>query len=312
MTHAPALATLAWLAHKRVVMAGDFWQLPAIHPPLSMWPVTERPAAERWIARDIFALHGLTPEMHRPSPAIIMLREQHRMARPICDLVNVLAYGAHEDLITRVSPSAPLWPNAEARLVLVDTAALNPEATSLYGSWTNRRHQQVIHRVVALLRQHDPEATIGIVTPFRMQARQLAEAWRGDACVMAATVHRFQGSEREIMILDPVRLTPRHHEFNGDTVMARRLWNVALSRARKQVILIAPGIWTGTTVPERLVRYLQQYGTIIDARHLLTPSSQGMTEHEGVALDKKGDRPDYDRDDRLLADDGRRSGGPRR
>ncbi len=272
MSHMPAIAAMALLAENRIVMAGDFWQLPAIRPDIGQWPTTDRASAARWIGRDVFAVHGMSPEHRHPTPVLMTLSEQHRMAQPICDLVNAMVYAPDLPLVTATNPDLPVWPDAAARLVLVDTTALQPTAVSESGSWVNPVHQTLIAALVAELIDRDETATIGIVTPFRPQARQLARRLVDAPQVTAATAHRFQGSERAIMILDPVKLGTARHAFLGDTTSARQLWNVAISRAQRQVILVAPQSWVGTTLPARLVRYFQRHGSVVDASALLAPA----------------------------------------
>jgi AAA domain len=83
------------------------------------------------------------------------------------------------------------------------------------------------------------------VTPYRTQALMLVSALRDlgrDDAIDAATVHRFQGSERDVVVVDLVdappldrvsRLTGAHDDAT------RRLITVALSRARGKVVVLA-------------------------------------------------------------------------
>ena len=273
MSIAPALAMLALMAGSRIVLAGDFWQLPAIRPALTQWPPDQQEAARRWIHRDIFAVHGIVPQGLPRHPGLVALSEQHRMHETICQLVNGMVYAPALHLTTHCDPPPPVWPEPSARLVLIDTAPLRATAQADHGSWMNVAHQQVIMALMARLANDDPQASIGVVTPFRPQARQLSRQLAVFPQVVAATAHRFQGSERAIMILDPVKQGGQNHPFLGNTISARQLWNVAVSRAQRQVIIIAPSTWAGpSTIPARLIRYVQHYGVVVDARTLLMPT----------------------------------------
>src|SRR5213594_3209675 len=77
----------------------------------------------------------------------------------------------------------------------------------------------------------DPES-IGIVSPFRAQVVLLRQMLPGSG-VTIDTVERFQGGERDIMILSFVRSRGTGFVFDG-----RRL-NVAITRARRKLILVA-------------------------------------------------------------------------
>jgi len=77
----------------------------------------------------------------------------------------------------------------------------------------------------------DPES-IGIVSPFRAQVVLLRQMLPGSG-VTIDTVERFQGGERDIMILSFVRSRGTGFVFDD-----RRL-NVAITRARRKLILVA-------------------------------------------------------------------------
>ena len=208
MSHMPAIAAMALLADKRVVLAGDFWQLPAIRPDIGQWPPPDRASAARWIGRDVFAVHGMSPEHRHPMSVLLRTTPDGsaHLRSGQCDGVCAgFAFGhGHES-------APPVWQDATARLVLIDAMALHPTAVNESGSWVNPVHQTLIAALVAELIDRDETVTIGIVTPFRPQARQLARRLADVPQVTAATAHRFQGSERAIMILDPVKLgTARH------------------------------------------------------------------------------------------------------
>jgi len=89
--------------------------------------------------------------------------------------------------------------------------------------------------------------SIGYVTPYRAQS-QMMEALLQDlyeeelksADIIAATVHRFQGSERDIMIFDTVDSEPQ--ERAGMLLTGRdseRLLNVAITRTKGKFIHIS-------------------------------------------------------------------------
>ena len=115
---------------------------------------------------------------------------------------------------------------------------------------------------------------IGVVTPYRAQGRAirklLAERFGHDAArrVVADTVERMQGQERELVILS---LATADDVFLGQVAefffQAERL-NVAITRAESKLVVIGP--WLETVPPvehEKLRRWIEQY---IDLqRHLV-------------------------------------------
>jgi superfamily I DNA and/or RNA helicase len=80
-------------------------------------------------------------------------------------------------------------------------------------------------------RRIHPES-IGVVSPFRAQVVLLRQMLSGTG-VTVDTVERFQGGERDIMILSFVR-----NRGTGFVFDDRRL-NVAITRARRKLVLVA-------------------------------------------------------------------------
>jgi superfamily I DNA and/or RNA helicase len=74
--------------------------------------------------------------------------------------------------------------------------------------------------------------SIGVVSPFRAQVA-LIRGLLQDVPVTVDTVERFQGGERDIMILSLVRAE------SSDFVFDERRFNVAITRARRKLIFVA-------------------------------------------------------------------------
>jgi hypothetical protein len=83
---------------------------------------------------------------------------------------------------------------------------------------------------------------VGVVCPYRAQARLLDALLREAAVMRAATTHRFQGSERDAVLLDLTDADPQEGPSlltGRDSDLALRLLNVGVSRARGKLLLIA-------------------------------------------------------------------------
>ena len=72
-----------------------------------------------------------------------------------------------------------------------------------------------------------------VIAPYRDQVEALTKAVNNSK-VDIATVHKFQGREKDVIILSTVDNKPT--EFSDDPY----LLNVAISRAKKRLILVAP------------------------------------------------------------------------
>jgi DNA replication ATP-dependent helicase Dna2 len=82
-------------------------------------------------------------------------------------------------------------------------------------------------------REHGVAAQdIGVVSPFRAQVVQLRKRLQGTG-VTIDTIERFQGGERDIMILSFVR------SRGGGFVFDDRRFNVAITRARRKLVFVA-------------------------------------------------------------------------
>ena len=77
----------------------------------------------------------------------------------------------------------------------------------------------------------NPEET-GIITPYRNQVEALN---REITDIDAATVHKFQGKEKDNIIISTV------DDEISDFVADSNILNVAISRAKKELIFIVTG-----------------------------------------------------------------------
>ncbi len=95
------------------------------------------------------------------------------------------------------------------------------------------------------------DGSVGIVTPYRNHAKALNNALVGKN-VLAATVDKFQGREREVIIINTV-----DNKISDFTSNPNRL-NVAVSRAKKQLIVVTNGNEnsSGTGIDE-LINYIK-------------------------------------------------------
>ncbi len=265
MVALPHAWCVAGLARKRVVVVGDFRQLPAVTRVSGSRTASaeDREHARRWVDRDAFSAAGLVDAngTARPDARMICLDTQYRMRPAICAVVNELAYRdaplrTRRDDVSRI-PRSPLLP---APLVLVDTTMRRvPHARSRTGGHrTNPVHEAVIHEFVRGL-QHDtvlparkwtdrsPTDTMAVIVPYRDQMKALrkslhhrfGEGYEG----LVDTVHRFQGSQRPLVVIDTVAGAGTKpgffYEGTGLSSATCRLLNVALSRAQDHLVVVA-------------------------------------------------------------------------
>ncbi len=168
-----------------------------------------------------------------------MLTKQARMHEDISKIVSKMNY---EDKLEIMNP----WQQTEEDIPL-------PSYPRLAWIATQAEHQYKIHRAeaalsieLALSALNDENCTsIGIITPFRSQIaliQSLIPDYARDV-IIVDTVERFQGSERDLIIISLAIHSVYHMkgiesrtEIQGK-VIDRKL-NVALTRARKQCIIL--------------------------------------------------------------------------
>ena len=277
----PYLFAGACLASDRAVAVGDFQQLPSV-------VMSKGAEADRWLSRDIFRQSGsIDPEAGRPLPdprddLCAMLTEQYRMAPEIRELVSELFYGGR----LTDAPSLSERPVVTSPLVLVDTEALEPVVERAEGSRANAVHVEVLVQLLELLGRQGV-SDVGVVTPYRLQARHIFRQVRSrlgrsaPGGLEVATIHRFQGREKAAVILDTVDAPPGGSWFLNERRNPDfpRLLNVALSRSRDSLILIGTAAGLEKTLPpdallNRTLAMIRERGQVIDATRLARDGSR--------------------------------------
>jgi ssDNA-binding Zn-finger/Zn-ribbon topoisomerase 1 len=283
----PLVYYAAGLATTSVTVAGDFRQLPPI-------VMSDEPLAAEWLKCDVFEKAGICQRLKRrePTPYLVALGTQYRMREPICAVVNKLFYADHP---LRSDPSVNhghgRFPLASAPLLYVDTAPFHPWVALRIGTYSryNVFHALLVRNIVLHLAETgflpsagEPNNAIGAVAPYASQAR-LIQALLDDrlgsrAAGIAATVHRFQGNEKQAMVLDltdslgaPLGRFLKAKDIEED---GARLLNVAASRARHHVVLLGNFEHLRAKAPyngfvRRLVDHFVENGQALDLDKLL-------------------------------------------
>ncbi|MFI1483950.1 AAA domain-containing protein [Streptomyces sp. NPDC020747] len=244
----PSVLPLLFRA-RRALIIGDPMQLGHI-PGVS--PQQERQARVRnGLSAAQLEHHRLAYHVHssyhaaeQHGDSTLLLDEHYRCHPHIADVVNGHCYGGRLRVLTDVRRQVPAHDPVGAAdpapvLGWVDV----PSGESARGgdgqSWRNSEEAVAVRRVVdGLLAGLPPDATVGVVTPFRAQKETLARMWRDDDRVRVGTVHTFQGGQRDVMVLSPVaahNTPPRTTHWVASQV---NLWNVAVTRAKSQLITV--------------------------------------------------------------------------
>lgn len=255
MASLPYLMVLASLCKWHLVIVGDPMQL----PPIS---ITTDKEARDFLEKDIFTTvsdaetTGDLFAWHDKHPSYTAFFDtQYRLEESLADVISTVFY---EGRLKTDKPTEKLGLNGNNRAFhLVDTSKYNPYLEQKSGERgfkpINLVHQEVVERLIQKLAgrgvamQH-----IGIIVPFRSAVydlrNRLYEAGIRD--VEVGTIHTFQGREKDYIIFDTVMSGEKQHgslrhysvrpldeDKNGLSVP--RLLNVAFSRSRKELVVIA-------------------------------------------------------------------------
>lgn len=156
----------------------------------------------------------------------VLLREHYRCAPAIIDFCNKKFY--HDQLIIMTESG-----ENENPLKLYKTPIGNHERNRM-----NQREIDVIKDEVLPELGPKERADVGIIAPFRNQVKALENTLSacGEYNCEIDTVHKFQGREKDVIILSSVA-----NDTSGEFVNDPNLLNVAISRAVKKLVVVTSG-----------------------------------------------------------------------
>lgn len=244
MAYIPQIVFAASLAHRHFVCMGDFAQLP---------PIVQ--SDNRSILNaDIFNYCGIVEavESGYGHGWLCMLDVQYRMHPVIADFSSRTMYGgllkSGETMANERQTIVEGLPFKGDPLRLVDLSGMMSVCTKT----GDQSRINVLSAFIAfgLASNAAVESEVGIITPYHAQSRLLHAMARDVADtapylhkITCATVHQFQGSEKDVIIYDAVdcyRMThPGTLLVSTVNNYANRLYNVAITRARGKMVSIA-------------------------------------------------------------------------
>ena len=214
-------AYLALLKADRAVLAGDHKQLP---------PTVIAPDAQELSLSLFERLATLHPA------AMVTLAEQHRMNEQIMRYPSDALYGGK----LRAHPAVAGHAIDDAPLEVIDTAGRGFEEETPPGSDSklNAGEAQLaasrVRRLLALLGPKD----IAVISPYDAQVQKIRQLLADVPDLEIDTVDGFQGREKEAVVVSLVR---SNDEGQLGFVADIRRINVALTRARKKLVVIGDG-----------------------------------------------------------------------
>lgn len=204
MAPLPVVFYAASLSKEKVIVGGDFRQL----SPIAKSP---EPIVQKWLKRDIFEQAGIVRNVKEnvKDNRLVMLKWQFRAHPDIAEIYNKVVYEGKlkswkngDDF-----PHVHMWPFEGFPIVLIDTSDVDPWCSrSSTGSKYNIYHAILIGAMLKQMGKTGKEVNIGVLSPYVAQAKLLNKVVKdlhiSSLKIRASTIHKFQGSEQDVVILD--------------------------------------------------------------------------------------------------------------
>ena len=177
---------------------------------------------------------------------IVQLRDHHRSYADIIEFSNREFY--NNKLRVATDYSKLRLPRNEKPGIRWIQANGSTQRLPEGSSYNDREIEAIITLLKELVYTDGYEGEIGIVTPFRAQANRINEALEKDSALytklvdrnklVADTVHKFQGDEKDVMIFSPVIADGASKGAISFLQAQGNLFNVAVTRARAELIIV--------------------------------------------------------------------------
>lgn len=283
-----SLGPLAF-CHK-FILVGDHFQL----PPLVTHP---SPEIKKGLSKSLFQILA---EEHPQS--IVELTYQYRMNKDIMLISNALVYEnrlkcgselvANQELVIpnerllqeHLNPNAikkDLWLhhvlNRRNKVIFLNHDNLKAHERAVGENISNIKEVELARQIVeALCLCGVEESKIGVMTLYRSQLKLLLETFRHRPQIEVLTADRFQGRDKECIIISLVR--SNREQRSGELLKDWRRVNVAVTRARsKLVVLGSLGTLLKADSIKDFVGLVKDKGWVYD----LDKSSMGVYQFDG-------------------------------
>jgi superfamily I DNA and/or RNA helicase len=243
MMYPPQFIGLCQNINKRIIAAGDFRQLGPIH-------LSATALSLRWLAQDIFAFAKIFDRSRnvRELPYLIQLLDQWRSHPKICHLINGPFYEGK--LVSKASGGTPdlidLGPYSGKPVVYINLErdSRNKVKRSSKGSRSNNFSATIVAYLAGWAAAQSEDISVGVITPYRAQVGLIKSKLHADHSpdiirrIKVGSIHSFQGDEADVVIYDIVDAPNEKLGLLYQRETGERLVNVALSRAKRKLIVV--------------------------------------------------------------------------
>lgn len=250
---------LAFSCCRNVIIVGDIKQLPQITNEKIESKLITSPPTESYNYFQNNILSSII-NLYRDDLPRTILREHYRCHPQIIEFCNQKYYDG--ELITYTDAN-----EGDCPLVLYKTSEGNHmrSITNGYnkGSYNQRELDVTVQEILKNPKFTKNNGSIGFVTPYRKQADKAGSMLNDE--IQSDTVHKYQGREKDIMIMSTVLDNTNIGKNRLNFVDDPQMLNVAVSRAIKQFVLVTDDelfFNNGNDIRD-LIRYIQ-YSTLDD------------------------------------------------
>jgi len=271
----------AGLSSNSTVIAGDFRQLAPICE-------NKEQSVTDWLGKSIFD-HQISRNSIKffEQDNFIALNQQYRMPEEISKCISQIFYPDNPLITEKSSNTLPLL-EFPSGLYYLDTTIHKPKnrrnilSNGKEGkSMINDVHVNLIGQLLFSLLSKtsfvnvELESLVGIASPFKAQSEEINRAIRkilkNDELTLSRTIHRFQGDENSIMIID-LTDSPGINNYPSRFLSSAnfsdsspRLLNVGMSRAKQLCIVVGnfdfvTDLYPTNSYMYKLVNYLIDNG----------------------------------------------------
>lgn len=231
--------SLALSCAKNVVIVGDLKQLPhvvtnetkdLIQIIYNQYKVDEAYHYDNNLLLSITKLFKHIPKT--------LLKEHYRCNPKIIGFCNKKFYNNELIVLTKFEN------DKDSPLVLFNTV----EGNHARGKYNQRQIDVITNEILPNLK----DTSIGIISPFREQVNKINEEYKNNKEIEVDTVHKYQGREKNIIILSTV--ADNENEFADD----KNLLNVAISRAVDKLYVVVSDREKNKNMKD-LIGYIKYY-----------------------------------------------------
>jgi superfamily I DNA and/or RNA helicase len=291
-------SVIAMSCAKNLVVVGDSRQLQQIEEE-KLFPESERLSKEYDVPKPYrYESNSILRSVRDAIPDVptTLLKEHYRCAPDIINFCNKMFYNGELVAMTR---------NSGNHIEVIKTvpgnhARRNPNGSGLY----NQREIDEIENIL----KGSGSSSIGIISPFRYQADLIKGKYATDR-IEADTIHKFQGRQKEELILSFVVNSLDKDQNNVenrlyDFVTNKELLNVAISRGRNRITaIVADKVYhSSNNVINDFIRYAEYlYSSNVTRESTVTSVFDLLySEYTKVLLLKCKERPDVHKSELLM------------